>query len=109
MKKDNFLKQKAANDAILSDKSEEQEKIAADSRAAAKAIERQQEEKKLSKEPQKKVEEVGKNVILNFRIPISEKEEWENFFKKLDYSMSLGIKKAVRYYIKEYQAGRVGD
>ncbi len=109
MKRDDFIKQKAINDTILSDKSEEQEKIAADSRAAAKVIERQEVEKKISKERITKPEKVEKNVILNFRIPISEKEEWERFFKSIDYSMSLGIKKAVKYYIKQYQAGRIGD
>ena len=122
MKASDFVKQKAVNDTSLADSSAEQQKIAAESRAAARAEEIKDAEKKQKKvaektkaeedssEIQKKRTRKQNNVLLEritLRVPSEEKEDWENFFNNLDYSVSLGIRKAVRYYIKQYNSGRI--
>ena len=55
MKASDFVKQKAVNDTSLADSSAEQQKIAAESRAAARAEEIKDAEKKQKKLRQKKI------------------------------------------------------
>ena len=108
MNRDDFLKQKAKNDTSLADSSEEQQKLAADSRAAVRAAEIKESEnkqKKTNKSTDKRNDGLLERITL--RLPAEEKKEWETFFDELDYSVSLGIRKAVRYYMKQYKSGRI--
>ena len=106
MKTNDFLKQNAENNSTMADKSEAQQKIAEDSRAGVRAEELKKAEKTKAKPQVSKANEELQTSI-TFRIGSDEKAEWDNFFNDLDYSISLGIRKAVRYYMKQYKSGRI--
>ena len=112
MNASDFLKQKAKNDTSLADSSPEQQKIAEDARAAAREEEIKKEGGKKQKKAgssNEKIKNQGENLLerVTLRLPTEEKNEWESFFNELDYSVSLGIRKAVRYYMKQYKSGRI--
>lgn len=106
MKTNDFLKQNAENNSTMADTSKEQQKIAEDSRAGVRA----EEINKAGKTKQKRQASKTNEELLTsitFRIGSDEKAEWDSFFNELDYSISLGIRKAVRYYMKQYKSGRI--
>lgn len=59
-------------------------------------------EKKISKRT-----DVSQMVTLSLKVDSNEKEEWLDFCKQVDFSMSIALRKAMRYYIQQYKAGNI--
>lgn len=66
----------------------------------------EKENNKLEKEISKRTD-ISQMVTLSLKVDSNEKEEWLDFCKQVDFSMSIALRKAMRYYIQQYKAGNI--
>lgn len=83
---------------------EEQEEFINDLAAERRSEERQN--KVIDKNTTQK-RKISKEILINIRLSPEDKKEWADFSREIDFSLSMTIRKAMKYYIQQYRRGKL--
>lgn len=69
--------------------------------------EKKSEERSKTTNVRNKKNNSTKDISISLRLNPEEKKEWAEFSRKIDFPLAMAIRKAMRYYIQQYEKGKL--